>query len=498
MNTAIVINTILGSNRWLGSICGFDPVKELIKKLERIVKKEDLFVVVNDKISREIGQRFSGFRKIQIHDLTTKNVFRELFNALTPYEDIIYLFADTPLIDIEITEKMITLHRDEYAEYTCSEGFPAGITPEIVKCELFPKLAALLENDNSEIARDSIFYGLSKEINSFDIETYFSPEDLKIKRIELSTTLKRNALIVERVIEKKGFSCSFEQFHSLIHEQPAVLRTVPAYVEMEITSMLNAPCIYSPLPFLKRDTGTMNYETFKSILDKIRAFSEKFYVAFSFLGEPLLHGDIKKFIEYAISDNNIHLILETNGTLFTPAFSDYIRELHADNLSIIFEVDAALDETYRSIHRGDLSKVERNIRYLLSKISRNIYVQMIRVSENEQEMLNFFDLWEKEGAKVIIQKYNSYLGLLTDLSKYDLRPLERMCCWHLLRDLVVFQNGDVPRCKQDMNGLFLLGNLQHEEISTVWEKGEPFYLQHCAEKYDEYCSKCDEYYTFNF
>jgi spiro-SPASM protein len=498
MKTAIVVNTLLKSDRWMNPIAGLDPVSQLLEKLSGVGKKEEIHLLLKVKANQKLHQRIVDYKKIEIHDLRTKEIFLTLFNALSSYEDIIYVFIDSPLLDIEIAKKMLFLHRDEFAEYTYGEGFPVGFTPEIVKRELLPKLATLVEKDGGEVDRDSLFSALSKEINSFDIETYFSTEDLKIKRIELTTSLKRNALVVERVIERKGISCSFEEFCTLVHSEPELLRTVPSYVEMEITNRTHVPSSYSPVPFLKREQGEMDYDIFHELLGKLCDFSETFYMEFSYLGEPLLHGDIKRFIERAISDHNIHLIIETDGTQFTPVFSDYIAELSADNLSIIFAVDTVDAQTYTSIHGGDLNRVERNIRYLLSKRKKNVYCQMIRVDDKEEELLKFFNVWEKEGAKVIIQKYNSYLGLLPERSVHDLRPLERMSCWHLQRDLVVFHNGDVPRCKQDINGLFALGNLIKEEISSVWERGKPYYLAHCEKKYDEYCSICDEFYTFNF
>jgi spiro-SPASM protein len=161
-------------------------------------------------------------------------------------------------------------------------------------------------------------------------------------------------------------------------------------------------------------------------------------------------------------------------------------------------VDAIRDETYRKIRGGDLSRVERNLRYLLDKGVDNVYVQMVRMEVNEDEMLEFFEVWEREAKGVIIQKYNSYLNLLPALSDTDLIPLERGKCWHLLRDLVIFWDGKVPRCKQDINGKFLLGNILEDTLSDIWRRGEPFWLDHCKKKYDEYCKICDEYFTFNF
>ncbi len=498
MKNAIVLNTFVEGSSWQGDILGFDPVEELVKKLKSLGKEDDIFVAADSAGAPQLPKSLKGLKKILTEDRKAKNLFRQIYSSLKSYENVIYLFADAPLVDTGITKEMISLHTGEFAEYTYGEGFPIGAAPEIVKVDLFPKIASLLEKDNPDAGRDSIFTGLSKEINSFDIETYFAAVDLKLMRIELTTSSKRNAMLVERVIKKLGISCGYKQFCKFISENPAVLRTTPSYIEVEIISDHNGGCIYSPLPRLTRKAGRMSYDDFRIVLDKVRTFTESCYIAFSLWGEPLSHGDIKKFIEYTVQDKKTNLILETDGVLFDPDFSDFVIEIGAENLHVIFEVDAVGIETYKKIRGGDLNKVERNIRYLLSKEIPNIYVQLVRIEENESEMLKFFDMWEKEGAKVIIQKYNSYAGLLPDLTKYDLSPLERMPCWHVLRDMVVLHDGSVSRCKQDINCLFPLGNLLQEDISDVWERGESLYVGHCGKNYDEYCSKCDEYYTFNF
>jgi len=498
MKTALIINALLKNELWMKSIAGIEPVGELIKKALKVIPKEDIYFLIYAKTNNALNDYLKGFHLIKIENNTTKSIFELLFKVLNKYDEAVYLFIDNPLIDVDITKAMLSLHHNEFAEYTYGEGFPKGIAPEIININILPKLASLLINDNSKIGKDSVFNVLSKDINSFDIETYFSKEDLKLKRIELTTSVKRNSLFVKRIIENIGISFSYDELKKLIKNNPIILRTLPSYIEIEITNRTNGVCSYSPLPLIKRDRVDMSYENYKHILNEIKDFSEDFYVSLSFLGEPLIHKDIKKIIEYTIDQKDIKLILETDGLLFDPDFSHYISDIDSNNLHIIFDVDAVKKETYKKLRGGDLDKVERNIRYILSKKKKNIFVQMVRIDENEDEMIEFYDMWEKEGANVIIQKYNSYCNQLSNLSKDDLRPLERIPCWHLARDFVVFNNGDVPRCKQDINGEFCLGNLIKDPIENIWEKGNLYFLNDYKKNYDKYCLVCDEYFTFNF
>ncbi|MGQ9615186.1 MAG: spiro-SPASM protein [Spirochaetota bacterium] len=498
MSCAVVINALLPVRRWMDFRSPVDAVEKLLEKASTIVPAKDIYIIVDQPLSREMDERFDGLQRIFVDDRRSRTVFSTVARFLKKYEDAVYFFVDTPILSTDLTKKMLELHRREIAEYTYGEGFPAGYTPEIIKVSVFQKLATLLRSDDTLIGRESIFSALSKDINSFDIETYFAPRNLKLRRIELTTSSKANAILTSRVIEKKGVNCSYESFCDLIDREPSILRTVPSYAEIEITNRVNTQTVFSPIPYLKREIGDMKMEHFGIVFEKLLNISETLYLSFSYLGEPLLHSDIKGLIEHVINRRNANLILETDGMLFTPDFSDYVVQLGAENLTVIFQVDAINDHTYMNLRRGDLGRAERNIRYLLSKCNRNVYVQITRIEKNEEELLEFFDRWEKEGAGVIVQKYNSFLNILPHLSDVDLRPLEREPCWHLMRDIVVFRNGDVPRCKQDINGQFILGNLIEGDVEEVWKVGESFYLEHCAHRYDKYCAACDEYYTFNF
>jgi spiro-SPASM protein len=500
---AVVVNALLPGSGWMEPVGGVNHVEELRSKLLGLGKPGDLFAVVPAGNAAPGGDSpagvLGGFRPITVRERSPSAVFRAIASSLTGYEDAFYLFADAPLLDTGVARKMLDLHREELAEYTYGEGFPAGVTPEILKTTLFARCASLLEGSGGEVERGSLFAALSKEINSFDIETYFAPENLSMKRIELSTTLKRNRILVERVASERGLSCSYEGLCALIREKPGILRTVPSYAEVEVTNRSPMPCVYSPLPFLRREAGDMPLERYEAVLDALAELAGDLTVSLSYLGEPLLHPEIRRIVERTL-DRRVALILETDGTLFTPAFSDFVARLKSERLSVIFDLDAVRDGTYaavRGAQGASLRNAERNLRYLLGKGLGNVYAQLVRMDMNEGEMLPFFEQWEKEGAKPIIQKYNSYVGTLPDRARYDLRPLERMPCWHLARDVVVFRDGRVPRCKQDLNGAFDFGRLPEDGAVKVWEKGLSHYLDHCGGRYDEACAGCDEFFTFN-
>ncbi|MFW6181151.1 MAG: spiro-SPASM protein, partial [Spirochaetota bacterium] len=412
-------------------------------------------------------------------------------------DHIIYLFVDTPLLDVDAARSMVELHEREHAEYTCGEGYPYGMVPEVLHPVILPRLLALAGKQR-DISRTSLFDLLSVEINSFDIETQFAPRDLKPRRLQLSTAVRRDALLVQRLLERAGPRWGFDRLCEILEQEPAVVRTLPAYLEVELTSEHGGSCAYSPLPGVTRARGRMEFACYRDILAVMVDFAGDLHVSLSLLGEPLLHPEIRRVMEHTVSVGGVHLVLETDGKRFDPGFTEFACTLPPERFSVIFQVDAVSQPAYSLVHGGDLGKVERNARYYLSRDRGNAYVQLVRMDCNEEEMLPFFDRWEGEGARVIIQKYNAYLGLLPAQGGPDMSPLERHPCWHLQRDVAVFHDGLVPRCRQDVNGAYPLGRLPGETVDAVWREGERFYLEHCSGRYDSSCRACDEYYTYSF
>lgn len=497
MKTAVVLNALLDGSCWTERLAGIDPIEEVCKKASLLAGRDGVFVLLHKKAPEALAKRFHGCTIIKVSDTSVGSVLGLLHERCGSYGNIVYWYADAPLLDMATARRMLVRHREELAEYTRGEGFPAGLVPEVIRVGVLPKLKSLATNEGC-IRRDSLFDTLSKRINSFDIETCFSSEDMRLRRIEFYTSSRRTRLLTERVVERAGFECGFEKIRRLLQDTPGLFRTLPSYVEIEITQESTVRSAYSPVPAINRPPGSMPYDRFITAFDRVLDFTGGCHLALSLYGDPLMHGDIRRIIEYAVGRDGVELVLETDGIRFMPEFSDWIFGLEATNLHVIFEVDAVSDEVYRRVREADLNTVERNIRYLLERGMPNVYVQMVRMDSNEEELLEFFKRWDKEAAGAIIQKHNTYLGTLPVHSSADLKPLHRSPCWHLLRDLVVFYDGTVPRCRQDINGRFPLGNLFSEQLPEIWRKGEPYFISHCRGLYDEYCGRCDEWFTFNF
>jgi spiro-SPASM protein len=197
------------------------------------------------------------------------------------------------------------------------------------------------------------------------------------------------------------------------------------------------------------------------------------------------------------------IILETNGIELKPQLLEKLLR-YQDKLFIIVNINALDAESYTEIHGKDqfariLENLENINKELITK-KEFITVQFLKINQTQNIIDPFYSFWHDRKLNVLLQKQNTFNGLVKDFRFSDLTPLERFPCWHLKRDLVILADGAVTVCKQDIQGQKILGNFQELGLNEIWENGKNIAIQEAKKEFPQYpaCAKCDEWYTFNF
>jgi spiro-SPASM protein len=164
----------------------------------------------------------------------------------------------------------------------------------------------------------------------------------------------------------------------------------------------------------------------------------------------------------------------------------------------IVSLDATNEELYRMLRGNGFAEAHRSAEELISLFPAHTWVQAVRMKENEDDLEKFFKSWKTRTENVIVQKYDSFSGLLPDRKVADLSPVRRFPCWHLKRDMVVLLDGTVPLCKEDVHAGIRLGNAFDEDLGLIWDRAQEVYRSHISGVYPGICAACDEYYTYNF
>ncbi len=423
-----------------------------------------------------------------------------------------HLYADAPLFDESLALRMLHNHEHYYATYSFADGYPRFFAPEIVSVSAIGQIRELYRSSHSSgkdvPLSDSILFDLiQKDINAFDIETEIAPDDLRLLRVDLVARGKERTLLLKHIIDAGG---EVDPIPEILVRQPALLRTVPAFIYIQIHSACPQRCSWCPYPKAPSKAidrnESMSPEALASILDQVVELSEEAVIGLSLWGEPALHPDIQTMVGKVISRPGLSAMIETSGVGWNLSVLDAIAALETatERIEWIVSLDAFEVDSYRRFRGEGMEEALATVRALAERFPGHVRVQAVRTKENEAELEQFYRFWKKQNVEVIIQKYDNFAGALEERKVTDLSPVVRFPCWHLKRDLHIFLDGSVPLCKEIIPGSesidqgTLLGNVFEEPLKDIWKRGEERYLAHIRQEWGYPCEGCDEYYTFNF
>ncbi len=458
-------------------------------------------VIISDRKKTEDFEKYrSSAEIVGVDNFTSSDLFNLFSREAESFEYIFYIYGDCPFLDRETAERMFKNHRKYFAQYSFADGNPYGTAPEIISSEIAGALKVLADKSPSKVERDSVFKTIQKDINSFDIETDISEKDMRLLRISLTADSRRNFLLLQR-IASEGVSDE-KEIVKLIEEKGEILRTLPAYYQIQISGKCFQKCMYCPYPGVRKDILTsgefMDPDKISIIMNKIDKFSEDAVISLSLWGEASANPCLGEIIDTVMGHEKFSLLIETSGISLDRTLAASLADKYPGRITWIVSLDTDDRELYRNIRGEGYDEAVESAEFLLSVFPDNAFVQAVRMNETEDNLEHFFRYWKEKTENVIIQKYDNFSGYLEDRKVTDISPLKRFPCWHLKRDISVLVNGDVPFCREDVEGKIILGNIYEDTLEEIWEKGNKFYREQLNSEYSGICRECDEYYTYNF
>jgi len=441
------------------------------------------------------------------------------------FENVIYGNGNCPFYDPELTANLYELHINSAAEYTFADGWPEGLAPVIINSGTIAILASLTSQNPIKVERDVFFDIMKTEINSFEIETLLAPEDTRQYRFDFSCDSKIKTLACKNLFDSintkanPDFSANAISLKAIFSNN--ILRTLPAFYNVQISSVCAGTCSYCPYPISykekyghncseaieKNSNCFMPLEKFEKIVEQMHNFSEEAVVSLSLWGEPLLHPNFIKMIETVLKFSGLSVLIETDACNISSEMIEEIKKIEKNaetrkknKPAIIWIVSLdSNDSKMYSTMRGcgtdkipvSFEKASLGIDLLQKSFPDTTYVQFVRTVKNEEQLESFYRT-RKDMGEIIIQKYDSFAGFLPNLQVADLSPLVRNPCWHQRRDMTILADGTVLPCREFLlNEKDSIGNVFEESLESLWFKDKDMI-------YKEKCRNCDEYYTFNF
>ena len=356
-----------------------------------------------------------AFPKRHRESWTFDQVLEEMADIGQGADAVLLAWADEPFLDPVLAAKMLEDFRRYRAEYGFADGYPSGLAAEILAPRLIPAVRGLAASLPPEPTRTSLFTAIQKDINAFDIETDISPVDLRDLRLSLACDTKRNSLFVER-LDSAGVSDASSALR-LIPENLGLLRTLPAFIQIQVAAGCPQVCRLCPYPLfgptggnpasgggilgLRRD---MPRAKFASLLDQVVELCEDAVIDISLWGESSMHSDIGGLIGEVMSRPSLSLIIETSGLGWTDAFEERVAKRitssgGAGRVDWVVSLDAASPELYAELRGEGFAEATAFAERLIELFPGRAHVQMVRARENEAELESFLARMEEEDGK---------------------------------------------------------------------------------------------------
>jgi len=172
------------------------------------------------------------------------------------------------------------------------------------------------------------------------------------------------------------------------------MATPPEIAVIEPTNRCNLNCVMCYRLEHLGDVGDMSFSLFKQIADSVKGAR---MICCHGGGEPLLHPDILKMIDYAHEACNPEVLsITTNATLLD---HEMAKGLAASKLGVLYaSIDGADKRTYEGIRGFSFEQVVENVRYFKSMSRIPIVVQYTVMKDNLQSLLRLPELVRYIGA----------------------------------------------------------------------------------------------------
>jgi MoaA/NifB/PqqE/SkfB family radical SAM enzyme len=250
-------------------------------------------------------------------------------------------------------------------------------------------------------------------------------------------------------------------------------------VDAEITAdcNMNCPmCYRSQLP--KDSIGYMSFETFRTIVDEC-ADNGLYSLRLSWRGEPLIHKDVIRMIEYAKKRGIKNVSFLTNGLLLQGDMAESVIEAGLTYLSVSFD---GVGKVYDRIRHP--AKFEEAYKRLLD------FKELKRKKGSGTPLVRVNTVWPAVAQNP--GEYKSVMSKATDMITFNPfidffsnagKPAENFVCQYPWQRISITCMGKIMPCTGvSVNEGYELGRIGETSIKDAWHSDK---MQELRERHKE-------------
>lgn len=252
----------------------------------------------------------------------------------------------------------------------------------------------------------------------------------------------------------------------------------------------------------------MDFEVFKKVIDDLAKFPQKVkMLRFAGTGEPLLHKDIAKMVDYAAKKQVAESIdIVTNGSLLTPQLSKKLIEAKLSRLRI--SIQGLNSIKYKKVTGLNLefSTFIENLAYFYkNKENTQLYIKIIDCALEKDEEDKFFEIFGDICDTIAIEHllpavsqidYESISNKKSKLTQNGVEVQQAEVCPQPFYLMQINPDGNIVPCCA-METAYIAGNCNDQSLYNIWngKKYNEFRKTQLMKQKHIYsvCDKCEQY-----
>lgn len=219
----------------------------------------------------------------------------------------------------------------------------------------------------------------------------------------------------------------------------------------------------------------MDFGLFRKIIDEASLFGPRNFSLHMF-GEPLLNKRIKDMVEYIKTSGGRHSVfLTTNGYFLDNDMAESLIKNKIDKIT--FSLFSLRAEKMKDLTgSGNIEKVLGNIEnaVLMNKKmggGTGIFIRFLLRGENKDELEEVKKTARRLGVFLRVRKTHNYGGVIKNDYTANTFLKRRYPCYHFWFAPAVTWDGKVVACCSDWNYSAVLGDMNKETLSSIWQSG---------------------------
>ena len=212
------------------------------------------------------------------------------------------------------------------------------------------------------------------------------------------------------------------------------------------------------------------------------------YLTFYFQGEPFLHPQFLRMVQYA-SEKKIYTATSTNAHFLKDEVAKAAVSSGLDRL--IISIDGTSQDTYQSYRvGGSLEKVLEGTKNIvrwkkeLKSLTPHIVFQFLVVKPNEHQISDVYkianelgvdqvvlktaQIYDYENGSPLIPTQEKYSRYKKNGNTYSIKNSLDNECWKMWHSCVITWDGKVVPCCFDKDASHVLGDLKQNSFEEIW------------------------------